>query len=310
VSEILGYLKGNGNELNVFIDLNTPLENLKPTALASLEQQIDHLDSVPVSSRQLLSSEIASFLTNVAHGQIPSQIPAAEALHPEQQVQAYEQAIDTLEQSGAVSAEAVANLRRQEPGIIAAIQVSDLRTALKLASRSVAEPRIDEAIASIRQNSDEQNRLDLVEEVADSSDRTYPQVLKDARIVQFLVQSATGMIAQWTALGFTALCALAMAVVFIPYWKHVVFWPSAVFFVFGLLLLLAAFSKTVDLSPWSSAICNGPDIESCELTLDIGRAIAAGVTSRFVDTSLMIILISSIGILVSFIISRISERRP
>ena len=98
----------------------------------------------------------------MAHGQIPSQIPAAEALHPEQQVQAYEQAIDTLEQSGAVSAEAVANLRRQEPGIIAAIQVGDLRTALKLASRSVAEPHIDEAIASIRQNSDEQNRLDLV----------------------------------------------------------------------------------------------------------------------------------------------------
>jgi hypothetical protein len=75
------------------------------------------------------------------------------------------------------------------------------------------------------------------------------------------------------------------------------------------LLLVVAFSNTVDLSPWSSAICKGPDIESCKLTPDIGWAITAGVTSRFVDTSLMIILISSIGILVSFIISRISERK-
>jgi hypothetical protein len=208
-----------------------------------------------------------------------------------------------------VTPEAIANLEQQEPEIISTIQGSDLRAALKLASCAVAELRIDEAIASIRQNSDEQNRLDLVEEVAENNNRTYTEVLKDARILQFLVQALTGQIAQWSALGFTALCALAMAVIFVLYWRHVIFWPSATFFVFGLLLLLVAFSNTLDLSLWSSAICDGPDNESCQLTLDISQAIAAGITSSFVDTSLKIILISSVDILIAFIVSRLSKRK-
>jgi hypothetical protein len=309
VSEILEYLRGDGNELNAFINLNIPLENIKPTARAFLNQQISNLDSMPVSHPELLSNEIASFLATVAHGQIPAQAPTAQTIDPAQQIQAYEQAIDALARNGSISPGAIANLKQQEPEIIAALQGSDLRTALKIASRSVAEPRIDEAITSISQNSDDQNRLDLAEGVAENSNRTYAQVLKDARILQYLVQALTGEIAQWSALGFTVLCALAMAVVFIPYWKHVIFWPSVIFFIFGLLLLLMAFSNTLDLSPWLSAICQGPDNESCQLTLDISRTIAADITSSFVDTSLKILLLSAIGILVSLVISRISERK-
>lgn len=309
VSEILGYLRGDNDELDPFIDLDTPLENIKPTALAFLDRQISNLDSMPISHPALLPNEIASFLATVAQGQIPAQVPTAQALGPEQLVQAYEQAIDALARNDAVAPDAIASLKQQEPEIIAALQGSDLRTALKIASRSAAEPRIDEAVASISRNSDEQNRLDLVEGVAENSNRTYAQVLKDARILQYLVQALTGEIARWSALGFTVLCALAMAVIFIPYWKHVIFWPSITFFVFGLLLLLMAFSNNLDLSLWLSEICQGPDNESCQLTFDISRTIAADITSRFIDTSLKIILISALGILVSFMISRISRRR-
>jgi hypothetical protein len=309
VSKILEYLRGEGDELNVFLNLTTPLENIKPTALASLEQQINDLDSIPISHPGGLSNEIASFLATVAHGQIPSQVPTAQALGPAQLVQAYEEAIDALVQSDSISPSAIANLKQQEPEIMAAIQGSDLKAALKLASRAVAEPHIDGAIASIRRNSDEQNRLDLIEKLAENSNRTPPQVLRDARTLRFLLQAATGMIAQWSALGFTVLFTLAMAAVFIPYWRHVIFWPSATFFVFGLLLLLIAVSTSLDLSLWSSAICQGPDNESCQLTLDIGRTIVSDIASRFVDASLKIILIGSIGILLSIIVSRFSKRK-
>ena len=308
VSAILGYVNGHG-ELNVFLDLNVPLENLDPAAFAFLDQQLAGLNPMPMSDPVLLSDEIASFLTAVAVGQIPSQVPVAEFLTAAQQAESYRQALDVLAQSQAVSSGAIAYLKQQEPEIIAAIQGGDLRAALVVAGHGVAEPRIDEAVARIRGSGDAQMRVDLIEQLAEHSQRTRSQVLKDAGTLRFLVQALSSEIAQWSALVLTVLLALAVAAVFIPYWKHVIYWPSVMFFLFGLLLLLAAASATLDLSLWSSTVCKGPNNELCQLMVDTGRIFVGNIAARFVDTSLSIMLVSAGGILVGFIVSKVSERK-
>jgi hypothetical protein len=208
-----------------------------------------------------------------------------------------------------VSPAALANLNEQEPVIVPAIRDDGIREGLKLASRSVAEPRLDEMLASIRQKGDQQDRLHLVDRLAESSDRTPEQVLRDARIMRFLIRAATGEIAQWTALAIAALCLLAMAAIFVPYWKHVIFWPSITLLVGGSLLLIIAFSTVLDSNLWTPSICTGADSASCRLMLDIGQNIAAGVAVIFADAALKVIVAGGAGILLSFGVSKLTGRR-
>jgi hypothetical protein len=224
-------------------------------------------------------------------------------------VRAYRQGVNLLTQRQSVSPAALANLNEQEPVIVPAIRDDGIREGLKLASRSVAEPRLDEMLASIRQKGDQQDRLHLVDRLAASSDRTPEQVLRDARIMRFLIRAATGEIAQWTALAIAALCLLAMAAIFVPYWKHVIFWPSITLLVGGSLLLIIAFSTVLDSNLWTPSICTGADSASCRLMLDIGQNIAAGVAVIFADAALKVIVAGGAGILLSFGISKLTGRK-
>jgi hypothetical protein len=305
VSETLSFLKSEDDELDVFIHLDTPLENAKPAAFAFLDQRIDGLDAAPAAGPE----EIASFLADIGNGQIPSQIPSDEGVDPQQRVEAYQRAVNLLAQNGSLSPAALANLNEQEAVIVSTIREDGTREGLKLAGRRVVEPRLDEGIASIRQKSDPQDRLDLVEQLAESSDRTPGQVLRDARILRFVVGAATGEIAQWTALAITGLCILAMAAIFVPYWKHVIFWPSVALLVGGVLLLLIAFSTVMDWTPLAPVVCTGADPESCQLVLDIGQDIATGIAGTFADAALKIIVAGGAGLLLSFVVSNFLGRK-
>jgi hypothetical protein len=305
VSETLDFLKNEDNQLDVFIHLDTPLGNAKSTAFAFLDQRIDGLDSVLVAGSEDLSEEIAAFLANIGNGQIPSHIPSDEGIAPEERGRAYQRAVNLLEQNGSVSPAALTNLRVQEPAIVSAIQEDGIREGLKLASRSIVEPRLDEEIASIRQKSGPQDRLDLVEQLAESSEQTPDQVLRDARILRFVIGAATGEIAQWTALAIAALSILAMAAIFVPYWKHVIFWPSVTLLVGGSLLLLIAFSTVLDSALLIPVVCTEADLDSCKLILDIGQNLATGMAVLFADAALKIIVAGGAGIFFSFIVSQL-----
>jgi hypothetical protein len=224
-------------------------------------------------------------------------------------VGAYQRALSLLAQNDSVSPSALANLRAQESAILSAVQEDGIRAGLRLASRNVVEPRLDEELASIRQKSDPQDRLGLVVQLAESSDRTPDHVLRDARILRFVIGVATGEIAQWIALGIAASSLLAMAAIFVPYWKHVIFWPSVTLLVGGSLLLVMAFSTVLDSSLLAPMVCTEADPESCRLVVDIGQNIATGMAAMFADASLKIIVAGGVGVLLSFIISRFSRRR-
>jgi hypothetical protein len=309
VSETLEFLNSEDNQLDVFIHLDTPLGNAKSTAFDFLDRSIDGLDSVPVAGPEELSEEIAAFLAGIGNGQIPSHIPSDEGIAPEERGRAYQRAFNLLEQNGSVSPAALANLRAQESAILSAIREGGTREGLKLASRSVVEPRLDEEIASLRQKSGPEDQLDLVEQLAESSDRTPDRVLRDARILRFVVGAATGEIAQWTALAIAALSILAMAAIFVPYWKHVIFWPSLTLLVGGVLLLLIAFSTVLDSSALVPVVCTEADPESCRLVLDIGQNIAAGVAAMFADAALKIIVAGGAGLFLSLVVSTFLRRK-
>lgn len=252
---------------------------------------------------------MAAFLAIISMGQIPSHVPAMEGLSHSDWEKVYLQTFDMLANNPSVSDSAIANLKRHEPEILNSIQPGDTTTALKLSSHAVAEPRIEESVAILLREANEQNRVDIIDQVAQDSSRTRSQVLRDASIMRGALHYGTGSIAQWTVLGFMALCTVAMAAVFVPYWRHVFFWPGITLFLSGLLLLAAGLFFTVDIPVWVSAICQEATSSSCALSLDVMRSIASGVGLDFIMPSLIVTLIGAAGILASVIAASFSRRR-
>jgi hypothetical protein len=309
VAELTGFLRDGNDDLDLYVDLRPPLERAGPASLTFLERRIGALETVPVASTDELAQQTAHFLAEVAAGRFPQQAPSAEALTPEERVLAYRQATAILEERGAVAPAALERLEASEPEILSAVGEGDLPRALRQAGRIVAEPRVEAAIDGVRARADQQGRLDLIEQVALNSDRTQAQVYQDARVLRFLVQITTGAVAQWTALILAALCLVLVAAVFIPYWKHVVLWPSLILLTLGLLMLLTAVSTWLDSAYWSPVVCKDGVQDTCGLTVDIAHHMAAGIAGVFADLALRITIAGSVGILAALVISRFVGRK-
>ncbi len=309
ITALLLHLTGSRDDLELYIDLNTPLLNSGPATLEFVDQRIEELESVAVSSPEELTTEVVTFLRTLNAGTLPIHAPSADAITVERRIQAYQEALETIEGDGAVSSQAMGSLRQSESEALALIGQDKMREALKLSGRSVTEARIEQARTFILDRSNAVHRLNLVDQFAEANNRTPTQIRRDARILGLILRAATSSIAQWVGLSIAVLCVLGIALLFIPYWKHVIFWPSVILLLSGMLLLLTAFGTTLETSYWASVLCKGRDLSHCTLTLDVLREVAVGVRSGLVDGALKILVIGSIGLILAFVVSRMFRHK-
>jgi hypothetical protein len=310
ITTIVDYLNNENDDLSVYIDLNQPLDNIRPAVLGFLDSRIDAMQRVPAATPQMLSSELKNFLLLLANGQIPPNAPTIEALSVEQWRQAYGAAFDSIASDPQVAESTKQAIEQHRGEVLESIAVGDVDTALKLSSHIVTNPLIDEAISGLMVNLDDQNRLDLVKEIAEDSQRPRDQVVNDANLMRFVLRAGTHQAALWTALGLMGLFTLLIAILFVPYWRHVFFWPSAMLFVFGGLLLVAGVFFLLDIPSWGFWICQNSDSPSCVLSLDVLRSMAFGFGVDFIQPSAIVVVIGCAGLLVSVIVGLFSRNRP
>ncbi len=97
VEDITDYLKKDTDTPQVFIDLSTPLDNVKPAILKYIDRRIDEMDEVPITTLEELDREVESLFRTLEMGQIPSQVPSVE--DPRAIVDAFiDQEIDNLQE--------------------------------------------------------------------------------------------------------------------------------------------------------------------------------------------------------------------
>ena len=171
----------------------------------------------------------------------------------------------------------------------------------------IADGTLHHKRAPLRKHVGEVHRLNLVDQFAEANYRTSTEIRRDARILGVILRAATSSITRWVALSIAVLCVLGIAVLFIPYWKHVIFWPSVILLLCGTLLLLTTFGTTLETSYWASVLCKGMDPSQCALTVDVFREVAIGAGPWILDGALKILVIGSIGLILAFVVSRISR---
>ena len=184
IESLIGYLDGDEDSLELLIDLGPPLERAKPVLLGYIDEQIDQVPEVTVRDLEELEASLELMYGDLSEGRLPSFIPRIDD-PPASVGTSYDLAVRSLEQQGGLSQESLDNLDAQEGEIKALLAVGDVKGSLKLASRSIAGPFIDESTEDIRSrlldpgDGSEPRMLDLVQWAADEEGVTREALLED-----------------------------------------------------------------------------------------------------------------------------------
>ena len=168
------YFNEDRGTLDLYIDLGPPLDKIKPVLFQYIDQRIDGLvledlgrpECTPDRVNELAGRYEARWV-ELADGKVPQAVPSLESLNSNCRNLVFELAFTRLVVGSSLNDEAKAGLLATEGEIRQAFVVEgDTRFVLKLAARPLATPIMDDAIARVREELDEQDRLDLIHQLA------------------------------------------------------------------------------------------------------------------------------------------------
>lgn len=238
IESLIGYLDGNEDSLNVLIDLGPPLERTKPVLLGYIDERIDQVPEVAVRDLDELEASLELMYGDLSEGRLPSFIPRIED-PPASVGTAYDLAVRSLEEQGGLSQESLDDLGAQEDEVKALLAGGDVKGSMKLASRSIAGPLIDESTEEVRSrlvdpgDASEPRMLDLVQWVADEEGVTREALLEDWGVED--AHNFAGRVGQGEAivLAVLALTSVLVVLVHLPRVSSGLLWLAGIVMTVG-----------------------------------------------------------------------------
>ncbi|MCE2465529.1 MAG: hypothetical protein J4G01_05545, partial [Dehalococcoidia bacterium] len=151
----------------------------------------------------------------------------------------YEEVVRALEEDSSFPQDSLDNLDELEDEIKALLVGGDVKGSLKLASRSIAGPLIDESTEEVRSrladpgDGSEPRMLDLVQWAADEEGVTRKALLEDWRVKD--AHNFAGRVDQGQAviLAFLALASIMVALVYLPRLSSGLVWAAGILMTVG-----------------------------------------------------------------------------
>ena len=269
--------------------------NFPQEALAGLEQQED------VIKAQL----------STPSGDVKGALEAASRSLTEPAVElfiddAYDMAFEALKKEG-ISNEALSNLDKDRDRIKELLGMGQIKEVLKLGGRSLAEPLIDDAIEELRENLDDQDRIDLVAELAEHNGQTTQDFLDDIDPVRDVVdRSEFG--------GVLAIVAIIVATVLMmgvnfPHLASGMRWPGMTMLLTGLPFLILGLATGILSDRFDDVLKESDtDVSNIPPTMvnvitDVLTSLASDVAGGFIGPSIVIMVIGFV-LLVGSIVMR------
>ncbi len=146
----LDYLKRDSEEAQVFIELATPIDNIKPTVLAYIDRRIDEIPTQEVEDVEEMADELAALWKGLEEGEPPQTIPALRdpsSLNNSIADFIFDRAIEELESDPTFLQSGIDGLLKQEDAIKKSLVAVDTKGVLKTAASTIATPVINRALS-------------------------------------------------------------------------------------------------------------------------------------------------------------------
>ena len=315
IDRFTGYLSGDYEEINFYVDLEEPLERVEPAVLAWVYGVIDDLevaDPGPSGCSQLSMVRLASGTSvpfaQLSDGEMPDSAPSLDILTRECREAHYDEWFDRQLNDPAMNSEAARILEGEKENLRQSFVDGDTREFLKQAAAPLVTPVIDDAIRDIRRDLMRGDRLDLLQQLADNSDDiTRDDIDQQAEALRDSMRTANGP-GRIVALLMVIVGSILLALVYIPRPADMLRWPgitlllgSGVCLAVGFVINSAIPGRIKDAIVHSTSYA--PDVPTAAINLagDLAESFAQQATAGFIPAAATVLVIGAVLLTASFL---------
>ena len=314
IDRFTGYLAGDHEEIDIFVELEEPLERVEPAVLAWVNEVIDDLeipDSGPSSCSQLslvrLASGASGPFARLSDGEVPDSAPSLDIVTRECRGANYDEWFDRMLNDPAINSEAARILEDERDNLRQSFVDGDTRAFLKQAAAPLVTPVIDDAIRDIRRDLMRGDRLDLLQQLADNSDDvTREDIDQQAEALRDAMRTANGP-GRIVALLMVVVGSILLALVYIPRPADMLRWPgltlllgSGVCLVVGFVINSAVPGRIKDAIVHSTTYAPDVPTAAIDLSGDLLESFAQQATAGFIPAAATVLVIGAVLLTASF----------
>ena len=317
IKRTVDYFNEDLDTLEVHVDLGLPLDNVKPVLFRYIDRRIDglELESIgdPVCNPARIDDVAQRYEARwgqLGEGVVPDSVPSVGALNKTCRSLIFSLAFTRFVSGSSLDQRIKAGLLAQEQQLERKfVDEGDTHGVLKVAARPLATPLMDDAIAAIRDELDDQDRLDLIHRIADwNDDFTEAELRSDIDTAR-----------DWINWGrdFGKLAALAMLIggsillglIHFPSLKNGLRWPGLTLFMTGLVFFIAGKvlesqvpDRLQDLVEHSAGQVSGVPPSVTDLGGDLLVSFGQQLTSGFSAPALTLLIVGAVLFGASFFV--------
>ena len=305
IERFTGFLIGDRKELNFYVELKEPLSRVKPAVLKRINKVIDEVEikesglpGCSLVSLQRLAVDSAEPFAKLSDGKMPESAPSLNILTRECREQEFDSWFDRVLNDPAMNSEAARILEREKEDLRQSFVDGDTRAFLQQAAAPLVTPLIDDAIRDIRRNLQRNDRLDLLEELAENSeDISREDISEQAVSLRDTVSAANG-IGRVVTLVMVIVGSLLLAAVHFPRPGDMLRWPGVALLMGGGVCLIVGFVVNSSVPGRIKDAIVRPTSYSSEIPTaaisiagDLVESFARQVTAGFIPAAVTVMLI-------------------
>lgn len=331
IDRLTGYLRHDLDRLELVVDLSEPLERIEPLVQSRVDQFIDELevmeppaDATAESPRQSHTSEpfectdenlrrlaydSAIPISELSEGNLPTSVPSLRILPRECREQQFDRWFEIVLDHPEMDSETARILESERASLRSSFVEGDTRDFLKQAAEPLTEPLVEQAVADTRRQLQRNDRLDLLDKLAENSDLSRDEIDEQAEFLRDTVSTANGP-GRIVALLLVVIGSILLAVVYIPRPAEMLRWPGVTLFlgsgvclVVGFVINSAVPGRIKDAIVHSTSYA--PDVPTAAIDLagDLLESFAQQSTAGFIPAAATVMAIGVVLVVASFFAS-------
>ena len=307
IDRFTGFLSHDLERLDLYLELSEPLDRVEEVVLDRTEQVITELEieepptattECTADSLQRLAGDLADEFAGLSAGQLPESVPSLETLDEDCRRQEFDNWIDQVASDPQIDSETARIIEDEKDDLRESFIEGDTKAFLEKAAAPLVSPVIDDSLEEIRQDLQTNDRLDLLEQLAESSDDlTREDIDEQADLLRDAVNAASGT-GGMIALLVVIAGSLLLAAVHIPSPTNMLRWPGLSLVIGGGVGLFVGFVLNSVVPGWirDAVVASSSDTPTAliSLTGDLMESFARQFTSGFLLGTVTVLLIGAV----------------
>ena len=307
INRFTGYLSNDRETLDLYLELQEPLDRVEAVVVDRAEQVITELEieepstatvECTADSVESLAGDLASEFAGLSAGQIPESVPSLETLDEDCRRQEFDNWIGQVTSSPELDSETARIVEDEKDDLRESFIEGDTRAFLEKAAAPLIGPVIDDSLEELRQDFQIDDRLDLLDMVADSFDNiTRPDIDREAASLRDTLSAASG-IGRIVAFLVVIVGSLLLAAIHVPNLTSMLRWPGLTLILGGGASLVTGFVLNSLIPGWFIVFVSTSSSDSTtafiNLAADLMESLARQFTGGFIPGAVIVLVIGAV----------------